>query len=114
MIRNRWWTSPIAGALALIVALTFVTPAAAADHSTAAPAKSRLSVSAEKTVAKLRPTRAAFAQTSTTEASSGASDGGSFIRSKTGVAAIVLMVAGAAYVGWSIGNDNKKVHSPIR
>jgi hypothetical protein len=62
-------------------------------------------------VAALHPAPAAFAQETPAAASS---DSSSFFRSRTGVAAVVLMVAGAGFVAYSIGRDNKKVHSPIR
>jgi hypothetical protein len=53
-----------------------------------------------------------LAQDATAGATTGESR--SFFRTPTGVAAIVLMVAGAAYVGYRIPKDNEKVHSPIR
>ena len=47
-------------------------------------------------------------------ASASSPDTRSFFRTPTGVAAIVLMVAGAAFVAYRIPKDNQKVHSPIR
>ena len=105
-----------AGVLALVVAATVATPPVSAADA-AAPVsggRSGLAASTSARIAKLKPARQAFAQTPPAADSSGASDSRSFFRSKTGIAAIVLMVAGAGYVAYSIPKDNEKVHSPIR
>jgi hypothetical protein len=57
----------------------------------------------------LTPAPSAFQETAPP-----ATESRSFFRTPTGVAAVVLLVAGAGYVAVSIGRDNKKVHSPIR
>lgn len=104
-----------AGLLAFVVALTVVTPpASAAGAAASASGPSRLSASTAAHIAKLTPAKRAFAQTQPAADSAGSPDSRSFFRSKTGVAAIVLMVVGAGYVAYSIPKDNEKVHSPIR
>jgi hypothetical protein len=113
---SRTWMGRAAGALALAVALTAVAPPASAAEA-AAPltgGRSRLAASTAARLATLSPAKRAFAQTQPAADSSGTGDSRSFFRSKTGIAAIVLMVAGAAYVAYSIPKDNEKVHSPIR
>jgi hypothetical protein len=105
-----------AGLLACVVALTVVAPPASAADA-AAPASggpSRLSARTAARIAKLAPAKRAFAQTQPAPDTASGSDSRSFFRSKTGVAAIVLMVVGAGYVAYSIPKDNEKVHSPIR
>jgi hypothetical protein len=90
-------------------------PAAFAAPVQSSPATTRLKASIAAKVGGLHASPRAFAQTAsapdTTEAPQSA---GSFFRTRTGVAALVLMVAGAGYVAYSIPKDNEKVHSPIR
>jgi hypothetical protein len=115
--RFKTWTRPLAGLLAFVAALTFVTPpASAADAVTtpAAPGRSRLAATTAAKLAALAPAPRAFAQTQPAPDMAGSSDTRSFFKTRTGIAAIVLMVAGAGYVAYSIPKDNKKVHSPIR
>jgi hypothetical protein len=76
--------------------------------------KRSLSASAAAHVAALAPTPRALAQDPTAAAAASTGGSRSFFQTRTGIAAIVLMVAGAAYVGYSIPKDNEKVHSPIR
>jgi hypothetical protein len=105
--------------LALVVGLTFVAPPAAmADGAKAAASiskPSRLATSTARRLAALTPTARAFAQTPSTADASGSTESGkSFFSTPTGVAAIVLMVAGAGFVAFQVHRDNSKVHSPIR
>jgi hypothetical protein len=107
----------LAGLLALVVGLTVTAPASAADlvAPTKAPAQSRLAATTAAKLAALAPAPSAFAQTQTPPAAdTGSSDTRSFFKTPTGVAAIILMVAGAGYVAYRIPKDNEKVHSPIR
>lgn len=116
MTRRLSWTRPLAGLLTLVVGLTLVAPpVSAADVATPtkAPSQSRLTASTSARLATLAPSRRAFAQAATDPAAS-STDTRSFFKTPTGVAAIVLMVAGAAYVAYRIPKDNQKVHSPIR
>jgi hypothetical protein len=101
-----------AGLLALVVTSTVVTPPVSAAPVSGGP--SRLAASTAARLATLAPAKGAFAQTQPAADSSAPSDSRSFFRSKTGIAAIVLMVVGAGYVAYSIPKDNEKVHSPIR
>ena len=110
------WTRPLAGLLTLVVGLTLVTPPASAAEAAppaTAPAPSRLAASTAARLATLAPSKHAFAQTAQ-DPNASPSDDRSFFKTPTGVAAIVLMVAGAAYVAYRIPKDNEKVHSPIR
>jgi hypothetical protein len=113
------WTRPLAASLALVVGLTFVTPPAAMADGAKAPASvstpSRLAATTALKLATLAPTSRAFAQTPATADASGTTDSGrSFLSTPTGIAAVVLMVAGAGFVAYRIHKDNAKVHSPIR
>lgn len=117
MTRRLSWTRPLAGLLTLVVGLTLVAPpvsAAEAATPTKAPSQSRLAASTSARLATLAPSRRAFAQAATADPSTSSTDTRSFFKTPTGVAAIVLMVAGAAYVAYRIPKDNQKVHSPIR
>jgi len=103
--------------LATLLALAGAAPLASAGESVAsAPARSSLAAQAATSIAKTRPTpRALMAQAGgATTPSAGSTEPRSFFRTPTGIAAAVLMVAGAAYVGVMISHDNSKVHSPIR
>jgi hypothetical protein len=115
--RSRSWTSRLAVALALVVGLTFVAPPAstAADAGQAAPpAPQRLAAAAAARVAAMSPAPRALAQAQGTPAPSDTGESKHFFRTPTGIAALVLMVAGATYVAVNIHKDNGKVHSPIR
>lgn len=105
-----------AALLALVTVLTFSAPPCDAGEAPQATPKASekrsLSAAAAAHVEAMAPPPRALAQDPTAAATT--SDSRSFFRSRTGIAAIVLMVAGAAYVAVSIPNDNEKVHSPIR
>lgn len=116
MTRRLSWTRPLAGLLTLVVGLTLVAPpVSAADvaRPAKAPSQSSLAASTSARLATLAPSRRAFAQAAADPGTS-STDTRSFFKTPTGVAAIVLMVAGAAYVAYRIPKDNQKVHSPIR
>ena len=107
------WARPVSGLLAVLVAIAGVARPAAAGTVKSYPTATRLSSTIRATVASLEPTASAVLQA--TPADPGTTDSPrSFFRSPTGVIAIVLMVAGAGYVAYSIPKDNEKVHSPIR
>jgi hypothetical protein len=80
---------------------------------TKAPARSRLAATTAAKLAALAPTPSAFAQTAQDPAPA-SSDDRPFFKTPKGVAALVLMVAGAGFVAYRIPKDNEKVHSPIR
>ena len=110
------WTRPLAGLLAVVVGLTLAAPPASAADAVAvtkAPAPSQLAATTAAKLATLAPAANAFAQTAPA-ADPVASDSRPFFKTPKGVAALVLMVAGAAYVAYRIPKDNEKVHSPIR
>ena len=111
------WVRGSAALLALVTVLTFSAPPCDAGETLQATPKASekrsLSASAAAHVDAMAPPPRALAQDPTTAAAT-TSDSRSFFRSRTGIAAIVLMVAGAAFVAVSIPNDNEKVHSPIR
>jgi len=109
------WFRPAAAGVAVLMALTCAAPlATAAESIPPAPPSSRLADRAAASVAQLKPTSRALKQTANTPASSAPADNRSFFKTPTGVAALLLMGAGVAYVGVRIGKDNSKVHSPIR
>jgi hypothetical protein len=105
------WSRPIAGGLVALTALTFTAPAVAGESLPSAAPTTRLSDRAAASVAKLKPTPRAFVQQA---APAQTESSGSFFKSRTGIAAIVLMVAGAGYVAYRIPRDSDKVHSPVR
>ncbi len=108
------WARAVAAILVLLTALTFsAPPASAGERVTSAPPSSSLAAQAAMSVAKLKPTSRALAQAANTPSASTESPR-SFFRTPTGVAAIILMAAGATWVAVSIHRDNSKVHSPIR
>ena len=114
MRRSFKWTSSLAGALALVMGLSLATPPtiAAADASAAPRRAPTLAAATTARLATLAPAPRAFAQAQPAPASSG--DSKSFFSTPTGVAAIVLMVAGAGFAIWSANHDRKPVKSPIR
>lgn len=111
------WARGAAALLALVTVLTFGAPPCDAGETPQATPKASekrsLSAAAAAHVEAMAPPPRSLAQ-DPTPATAPTSDSRSFFRSRTGIAAIVLMVAGAAYVAVSIPNDNEKVHSPIR
>jgi hypothetical protein len=112
------WFRPFAVGLAVLMALACAAPLASADERAATGSVSTsLSTRAAASVAKLKPTPRAFVQAGGTSAAAAASPSGDsrpFFKTPTGVAAVVLMVAGATFVAVMISHDNSKVHSPIR
>jgi hypothetical protein len=87
----------------------------ASDRAPAgSPSPGSLSTRTATAVAKLRPTHRAFAQAGNAQTDPAGSTGRSFFKSPTGIAAIVIMAAGAGYTLYSVGHDSKPVKSPIR
>lgn len=117
-MRRRFtsWARPLAAVLALVVGVTLAAPPASAAEvkaSTPRAGASRLAATTAARLATLAPAPRAFAQAQSAPASSG-TDSKSFFSTPTGVAAIVLMVAGASFAIWSANHDRKPVKSPIR
>ena len=104
------WVRPVAGGLAVLLALAWAAPPAGAAEATAIPAKAPLSASVAARVAAAKPSPSAF-QTPT--ASPGEADR-SFLRSKTGVLAVIVMAVGLGIAVNSAFKDNNVVESPIR
>ena len=105
------WKRAVSVLLALLVAVAGVAQPASAD-----PVKSPRATPLANSIAKvgaLKPGTRVLAQTGAQPAA-GAADDRPFFQTRNGVIAIVLMVAGAAYVAYKIPKDNSKVHSPIR
>jgi len=80
---------------------------------TKAPARAPLATATAAKLATLAPAPGAFAQAAPA-ADPAPADNRPFFKTPKGVAALVLMVAGAGYVAYRIPKDNEKVHSPIR
>ena len=109
------WARPVAAGLVVMTALTCAAPAFAGERAPSTTPAPTLAARAALSVAKLKPTTRALMQETPVAAPSVESDTPrSFFRSPKGIAALVLMVAGAGYVAYSIPKDNEKVHSPIR
>jgi hypothetical protein len=109
------WFRPAAAAVAVLMALTCAAPLAAAGESVrTGPPASTLSARAAVRVAQLQPTSRALMQAAPAPAATAGADHRPFFKTPTGVAALLLMAAGATYLAVSIGKDNSKVHSPIR
>jgi hypothetical protein len=102
----------VSGLLAVLLA-TGGTSSAMAETQKSHP-QARLSSSIAATLRALPPATRALAQTADAPTSDTAPTGRAFFRTRTGVAALVLMVAGAGFVAYRIPKDNEKVHSPIR
>lgn len=112
-MRRRLMSSvrPVAGGLAVLLALAWAAPPAAAAEVPVSATKAPLSASVASQVAALKPTPRAF-QTPT--AAPGESDSRSFLKTKTGIFAVVVMAVGLGFVARSAFKDNDVVHSPIR
>ncbi len=112
-MRRTSWARPLAGALVLLLGLTFVAAPAVAAEKQAAPAKPTLAASARATVAAMRVPPRALAQVGASP-SAPKSEGRGFFKSPAGIAALVLMTAGTGYMVYSAFHDNDPVHSPFR
>jgi hypothetical protein len=104
----------VAAVAVVIAMLGLATPQALAAEAPSAPAQNPRLILAAATSSPLVVAPEARAFTQDTPAPAQADEPRSFFKTRTGVAALVLMVAGVAYVAVSIPNDNEKVHSPIR
>ena len=113
-MRRTSWARPLAGALVLLLGLTFVAaPAVAAAEKQAAPAKPTLAASASAKIAAMKLSPRALTQVGAAP-SAPKSEGKSFFKSPAGGAALVLMTAGTGYMVYSAFHDNDPVHSPFR
>lgn len=111
---TRSWISrvkPLAGLLALAVAVTVTAPTHAADEAAAvepAPAPLRAAVEARLSTTQV-PAEAVTTQAATSE---GAPPSKSFFRTGKGIAVIALMAGGVGYTLYSKSHD--RIKSPIR
>jgi hypothetical protein len=112
---------PLAGALALLVGLTFVAPPAFAAESSAplAAAAAPLAASAAamvealpaETVAQAAPAKPA-APTAAKPAATTTTEGKSFFKTPTGVVSLVLLGGALGYMAYSFSNG--RVKSPAK
>jgi hypothetical protein len=93
--------------------VTWSAPASAGEPLAGTASPKPMLAAATSSPLVVEPAPRAFAQDADAPAAQ-ADDTRSFFRTRKGVAALVLMVAGAGYVAYSIPKDNEKVHSPIR
>jgi hypothetical protein len=109
------WARCVAAFVALALAWTVGAPCSAAEakQGTAPEASAKRTLS-EAAAARVAGTAlpARFAQDASAPAAGGAPR--PFLRTPTGVAAIVLMAVGGGYALYSVSNDQKPVKSPIR
>ncbi|MCM2258007.1 MAG: hypothetical protein NDJ94_20430 [Vicinamibacteria bacterium] len=111
----KTWARPVAGAMALLLALTVATPLAAAEAPTPDPATAPVvAAAAPQTLAAAASAKVAAMNTNAALAPAQVAGGDDkpFFKSKKGVAAILLFVAGVGYTIYSAKED--RVSSPIR
>ena len=106
------WIRTVSAGLVLVLGLTFSAVPAAAGPRPASAAKPTLAAAAAAKLAAAPISNRALAQTAPAPAPSEEHRG--FFKTKAGVAAIVLMVAGTGWMVYSAYHDNDPVHSPFR
>jgi hypothetical protein len=108
------WTRPAAGALALLLGLTFSVPPATAAGSEAKAQTPRAGIraAAAARLAHIDTRQAVQASQDKTEPA-GSGDNRSFFHTSRGVAVLVLMAAGVGYMIYSTKHDDVK-RSPCR
>jgi hypothetical protein len=113
-VRRRFgsWARPIAGLLALTLALAIAGPASAAEPASKVARPQTLAASAKAHVAAL-PMPAAQAKAQASPAATTSTSKG-FFSTGAGKAAIVLMAAGTGFMVYSAFHDNNPVHSQFR
>jgi len=105
------WTSRLAGALALVLALGWAAPPAGAAENVGG--SKPLSAQAQAKIAQAKP-RAFQAATPGSPTETAGVEKKSFFHSTTGIIATIGMAAGAAYAIHTAFKANDVVHSPIR
>lgn len=111
------WARPVAGALALLMGITFMAPPAAAAEAVAAstPAASKPTISDAAVKATRSVPRAALMQTADAPGATQTADtAGGFFGTTKGKVALVLFAAGMGWTLYSTKNDRDPVKSPIR
>ncbi len=111
--RLESWVRPIAGVLALALALAGATPAAASEATPEVARPTSLAASASATVAAM-PISALAQAAPAAQASATADSGKSFFKTGAGKIALVLMLAGTSYMVYSAFKDNDPVKSQFR
>jgi hypothetical protein len=114
IVRRSWISrvKPLAGILALVMAVTFTAPALAADQPPApdkAPTTQPLSAAVTAKLESMPVPAAAVTQEPAADAQT---SGKSFFKTRAGAVALVLMAGGLGYTLYS--KDKDRIHSPIR
>jgi hypothetical protein len=113
--RLESWARPIAGLLALTLALAGAAPVAATEATPEVARPTTLAASANATVAAMPITAGALAQaTPAAQASATTDSGKGFFKTGPGKIALVLMLAGTSYMVYSAFKDNDPVVSQFR
>jgi hypothetical protein len=111
-VRRSWISrvKPLAGILALVMAVTFTAPALAGEEaaSPAKPAAQPLAAAVAKLETMPVPA-AAVTQDATADTQSAERP---FFKSRKGAIALILMAGGLGYTLYS--KDKDRIHSPIR
>lgn len=111
------WARPVAGLVALTLALALAAPAAATEVAAAVAQPAPLAAAANAAVAARPLPAAALAQAAPSgQTGSGSSDleSKSFFKTPAGRISLVLMLAGTSYMVYSAFKDNDPVKSQFR
>lgn len=101
-----------ASSLATVITVTMSAAGFAAESPDPAPAPSRLVASARRQVQQIVRTTKPAAARSAQEGTSGYEPPGSFVKSKRGIAVLLMAAAGIGYVWYSAYDD--RIHSQAR
>jgi hypothetical protein len=110
------WARPLAGLLALTLALAGAAPAAASEATPSAAGPRTLAAAASAAIAAKPLPTGALAQAAPSGPSGSSSDLGSksFFKTPAGKISLVLMAAGTGYMVYSAFKDNDPVKSQFR
>ena len=110
-MRRSWFSrvKPLAGILALVMAMTFTAPAFAAEEIAAKAASQPLSAAVTAKLNSMPVPAAAVTQETPADTQSA---GKPFFKSRKGAIALLLMAGGVGYTLYS--KDKDRIHSPIR
>lgn len=110
------WARPLAGLLALILALAGAAPVAASEATPTSVRPTTLAASASAAVAAKPLPAGVLAQAAPSGPSSSSTDLGSksFFKTPAGKISLVLMAAGTGYMVYSAFKDNDPVKSQFR
>ena len=115
-MRRRFgsWVRPMAGLLALTLALAIAGPASAAEPASKLARPQTLTVAAKAHVAAAALPAADQAKAQAAPASTTTSTSKGFFGTAVGKTAVVLMAAGTGFMVYSAFHDNNPVHSQFR